>query len=80
MLPEMYGADGVAREIVRDRERRIAKRQLLSELPPAPPRALALRRVLARAIGVRLVNVGERLRSYGHAEPVNQSWRTQPQS
>ena len=80
MIPELYGADGVAREIVRDHERRLAKRQLLSQLPPVPSRSLMMRRSAANAVGRLLVSLGERLSSYGRTEPVSEPWRIQPQS
>ena len=74
MLPEVYIAPAVAREIVQERERRIVRRQLLSALPVVPSRSLTFRRRLASSMGSRLVSFGERMRRYGQQERMTDPW------
>ena len=65
MLPDIHSAPAVAREIVRDRERQMGRREMLRGLPAVPSRGLLLRRRLACCMGERLVDLGLRLRRYG---------------
>ena len=75
MLPELYGADAVAREIVAERNRQIARRQLLCELPPSSStRRLLVLRKLAVLVGGHLVAIGESLRRYGQTQSAGPSW------
>ena len=68
MLPCIYSSPAVAREIVRDSERRIAQRDILRELPAVASRGLPLRRWLACCIGGRMIRLGRRLSRYGEKE------------
>ena len=77
MLPEIYGAEEVAREIVAERNRQIARRQLMAELPPATTRSSLVLRRLATMLGGHLVTVGEHLRRYGQTPSAGEPWMGQ---
>lgn len=74
MLPEFYIAPAISREIQMEHERRLARRQLLHELPATPSR----RRRLASRAGTYLVALGEKLRQYGQLDYRSETLVEQP--